>query len=465
LAELRKRLPARSQDALTRLPIDRSFVVKGFGTVVTGTFVGGTIRLSQTLTIEPGNRSVRVRGIQIHGHPEDTAYAGSRVALNLAGIDASEVRRGQTLIQPSAVAAVDTFDVEATLLPGVAELKHRAGVHLYAYASETVATVSLYEGYQPVKPGETRLMRMRLDRPVVLLPGDRFVLRQSSPAMTIGGGRILDTRPLSNLRKAACLNWLLDLKDAPLEQQFVLRIARRGTAGLSLNALSAETGLTIEAIVRITEGAEHHQSVVRLSNNLLMTREALDMTARLVISELQSRTQNAAVPGLKRAELKTHAKLSAEVFDFILEKLYRERKLDIRGDLVCSSDKADEVTGRDRGLLAAIAADFEAAGLACPAPEDVAKKLAIDHREMRRLITQLLHDKTLVKLGNNDLFVHHDALAKLKGQISSLRGKMLDIASFKQLTGLSRKYAIPLLEHLDRERITRKQDEHSRLVL
>jgi selenocysteine-specific elongation factor len=211
----------------------------------------GAIQAGQTLALEPCGCLVRVRGMQIHGRPEEHADVGCRIALNLSGIEVSEVSRGQTLVEQQTLNAVTTIDVEATLLPGCPGLKHRSMVHFHAFTSDALATVFLY-GYDTMLPGERRLIRIKLGKPVVLLPGDRFVLRQASPATTIGGGQVLNVHPLPNLRKARCLAWLKALQDSSLEQQLLLRVARCGIAGLEERRLMAETGLTQEAPQRLT---------------------------------------------------------------------------------------------------------------------------------------------------------------------------------------------------------------------
>ena len=179
LLNLAMRTHLETSDALMRMPLDRSFVMKGFGTVVTGTLLSGTIRDGQTLHLQPDDRAVRVRGLQTHGKPVPFAQPGSRVAVNLSGIDATQVRRGQTLVSPRTLSSVDTLDVEVRLLQSAPALKHRASIHFHAFTSETMASVSLY-GYEAVQPGTVRLMRLKLAEPIVLVPGDRFVLRQPS---------------------------------------------------------------------------------------------------------------------------------------------------------------------------------------------------------------------------------------------------------------------------------------------
>ena len=440
------------QDHVSRLPIDRSFVMKGFGTVVTGTLLSGAIQVGDALSLEPGIRAVRVRGLQTHGHPEEVVQSGSRVALNLAGIDVSEASRGQTLVSPGTLTAMSIIDVEAVLLPGVRSLKHRAQVHFHAFTADTLATVSLYD-YRPAEAGTRRLMRLRLHSPQILVPGDRFVLRQCSPACTIGGGVVIDSHPLANLRKTKCLAWLEVMQGASLEKQLQLRIARRGVNGLTLRGLVAETGFTPEALRRFIRSQINQNQIVYIGGDLLITSGFLDSA----IDSISARVKTGATSlGLKRAELRSQAGLCKEVFDFVIEKLAREQKLRLIGELInpCESDSKTSVP--DQPQLAAIAAAYNAAGLAAPKAAEVAAKLNLSEAEMRRFMTLLLRDRTLIRMGADALYIHQNALAQLKAQISLLRGQTLDVARFKQFTGLSRKYAIPLLEYLDRERITRK---------
>src|SRR5208282_85867 len=162
-------------------------------------------------------------GLQTHGRSEDRVSAGSRVALNIARAEVSEISRGQTIVPPETLSATSTIDAEVTLLPGVAVLKHRARVHFHAFTADTLASVSLY-GYSSAEAGVKRLMRLTLREPILLLPGDRFVLRQLSPAATIGGGRILDAQPIARLKKAGCTAWLELIRNASFEEQLRLRV-------------------------------------------------------------------------------------------------------------------------------------------------------------------------------------------------------------------------------------------------
>ena len=435
-------------------------MIKGFGTVVTGTLLSGEFHVGESLALEPGGRSVRVRGMQNHGHAEPHVRAGSRVALNLAGIEVSDANRGQTLVPEGTLIAVTTIDVDAVLLTDSTPVKHRSRIHFHAFTADTLATVSLY-GYEAAEPGTSRLMRLKLQKPIVLVPGDRFVLRSCSPAATIGGGHVLDAHPLPNLRKAKCFSWLGALKDSPPEEQLLLRVARRGTVGLTMQELVAETGLTREALQRITELLINSKRLLRIRGNVLLTNEAAAIAIDSITSRLEMDTIN---DDLKRSELKNQTGLRTEVFDFLLEKLATEKKLHLRQERIYPAAKEWPLADADSKLRSIIASIYEGAGLAAPSSAEVAARLNLKENEMRRHMTHLLRERVLIKMGLDEIYIHNRPLETLREQLRSLRGQALDVAGFKQLTGLSRKYAIPLLEYLERERITRKVGD-KRLVL
>jgi selenocysteine-specific elongation factor len=455
LVNLAMRTLVVSSGALMRMPLDRSFVMKGFGTVVTGTLISGAIREDEMVQIEPQSRSVRVRGLQTHGHAVPSAPPGSRVAINLSGVDATQVRRGQTLVSPGTIAAVDTIDVEVRLLNGASVLKHRASVHFHAFTAETMARVSLY-GYEAMQPGTLRLMRIKLAEPIVLVPGDRFVLRQPSPAGTVGGGTVLDTCPLPRQRKAETLAWLDELKTSSPTQQVVLRVNRRKTEGITLHSLSAETGWTGDEVRRQVNSPLESGELLLLPGDLLISRQASVAATRMIIARLQ-------VGAVKSSALRSQTGLPPEVFNSMLRDLVREQMVKVCDETV-SIFTARESTDAERDRLKIVAQAFEAAGLAPPSVLELAQQLKLKEVDMRRLVTVLQRDKTLVRMGSDNLFFHSVALKQLAVQLTPLRGSMMDVARFKQLTGLSRKYAIPLLEYLDRQRITRVQGDQ-RLIL
>ena len=457
LLELATRVEQGKPDTPVRMPLDRSFVMKGFGAVVTGTLLSGQIHEGQTLHLEPGSRAVRVRGLQTHGQGSKSAQGGTRVALNLAGIDADKIRRGQTLIEAKTLSPVDAIDVEITLLPEAHPLKHRAHVHFHAFTAETMASVSLY-GYDAVQPGSARLARIKLSEPMVLVPGDRFVLRQPSPAGTIGGGRVVDSHPEGRQRKSATLAWLEQLRTCSIAQQLLLRTRRRGTHGIILDALAKEGGVTAEAVRRDVDAAIQSGDLLLIASELLLSREAFQAASTAILSLLQSGQS------LKSSELRSQLCLSQQIFDFVMSRLASGKKVEMRGEAVSLFGAGLRSSNVETERLAAIAEAYKAAGLASPSVPELALRLNLKEADMRRLVTALQRDQTIVRMGSDDLFIHSDALQELAGRLAPLRGSLMEVARFKELTGLSRKYAIPLLEYLDRQRITRKQGDH-RLVL
>ncbi|HUD55208.1 MAG TPA: selenocysteine-specific translation elongation factor [Terracidiphilus sp.] len=457
LVNLAMRTPLETSDAMLRMPLDRSFVIKGFGTVVTGTLISGTIRDGETLHLEPGDRAVRVRGLQSHGEPVQYAPPGSRVAVNLSGIDANQVRRGETLVSPRTLSAVDTLDVEVRLLESAPALKHRANIHFHAFTSETMASVSLY-GYEAAKPGTLRLMRLRLAEPIVLVPGDRFVLRQPSPAGTIGGGRVLDAHPLPRQKKAPTQGWLEQLRAASPTAQLSLRVSRCNATGITLDRLSAETGLTRDAIRLQIDPAIELGDLYLISNNLLLSREAFLMAAHEITTCLRTGER------VKSSELRGRSALSHPVFGFVVNSLVQQKKIQLRDETVSIYNADVPASNSESDRLAAIARAYEDSGLAAPSVLELAKRFNIKETDMRRLITALQRDKTILRMGSDDLFIHSAVLSRLAAQLAPLRGSLMNVARFKQLTGISRKYAIPLLEYLDRQRITLKQNGE-RLIL
>jgi selenocysteine-specific elongation factor len=461
---LRQRLISLTEEAqggdldhVPRLPIDRAFVMKGFGTVVTGTLLSGSFHTGQSLTVEPGGRTVRVRGMQTHGRAEEFALAGSRVALNLAGVEVSELKRGQTLALPETLTAVTSIDVEAWLLPGSPALKHGALVHFHAFTSNTVANVLIY-GRGRFEAGSSRLLRIKLYSPILLTAGDPFVLRQVSPPATIGGGRVLDANPLPRLRKIQAMEWLETLRSAPAEEQIILRVARRGTEGLSLRRLMAETGLAREAAEPLLQRLILSHRLLQIPGEILLGNQALDAACGAIRGVLQ---QHAS--GVKRSELKTRTSLRPEILDFSLQRLAHAEELRLNGELVYPLQAGKPPSAPDPAQ-SAIAAVYQQAGLSAPLISEVGAMLKLKEGETRRHVTLLLREKILVQMGSENLFMHHEALARLRSEIKELHGQTVDIARFKQITGLSRKYVIPLLEYLDRQRITRKVGDQREVV-
>ncbi|MGH9544490.1 MAG: selenocysteine-specific translation elongation factor [Terriglobales bacterium] len=454
LAQTAADVPARDSSALSRLPIDRVFTMKGFGVVVTGTLVSGTIREEDELQVLPGGQRVRVRGIQVHGSRADQAAAGQRTALNLTGVATRELARGMVLAPPSAFHSTARVDVSLTLLPSAKPLKDRARVHLHAYTFETVATAVLYDQKQ-ISPGETALAQLRLATPTLLLPGDRFITRQFSPVVTIGGGVVLDASPVSRMPGLDAFLKILAGNDSV--SILLARIARPGHEGITLAELIAETGWPGKVIqAHLTEPVGQCR-VFRVGDRFVHA-PAMEALKLLITSTVASfHRENALVAGISKEELRERVEASSEVFAAAMEMLVREKKLGTAGEIVHLTGRGVVMKDDEAESHRTIEQAFASAGLKVPALKDVLAGLKVDKPRAQKMVTLLLRDKVLVKV-SEDLVFHRDALLDLRKRLSAEKTKSpkIDVARFKELTGVSRKYAIPLLEYLDREHVTRR---------
>jgi selenocysteine-specific elongation factor len=446
---------ARDAQALARLPIDRVFTMKGFGTVVTGTLVGGTIRKEQELEAFPSGRLVRVRGVQVHGKPADAAVAGERTALNLAGASTDDLSRGITLAPPATLVATRRIDVRLRLLPSAPRpLKDRARLHFHAHTMETVAQVVLYKAKQIV-PGDEGFAQLRLPEAALLSPGDRFIMRQFSPVTTIGGGIVLDAAPIPRAPAGDTFFQTMAGGDPALILR--ARIARRQHEGISLSRLIAETGWNRNVIEAKLSPAEREQQVLRIGDRFAETRAIEELKLDLQGTLEQFHQKNPLVAGIGREQLREQLKASAEVFAVVAAALVRNKKLEIAGDLVHLAGRGVAMKDEEAESKKIMEDAFAAAGLKVPALREVIAGLKVDRTRAQKIVTLLLRDKTLIKV-SEELVFHRSALAELRRQIAaySAKSSKIDVAQFKQLTGVSRKYAIPLLEYLDRERVTRR---------
>ncbi len=245
LAKLAATVPDKDASQYFRLPIDRAFAMRGFGTVVTGTLVSGVVRVDQEVELHPARKRVRVRGIQVHGADVQEAMAGQRTALNIAGVDVAELARGMVLAEAGRFHVTRHIDCAFDLLQSAKPLKHRAPVHFHAGTAEVEAEIRRLNGTDPIAPGSREYVRLVLSEPLLLLPGDRFIVRMFSPVITIGGGVVLD---IAAPRRIPAINRLRILETAPLSERIAL-LARESRYGIGMPELVARTGM-LEADLR-----------------------------------------------------------------------------------------------------------------------------------------------------------------------------------------------------------------------
>jgi len=445
----------RDPEAVARLPIDRVFTMKGFGTVVTGTLISGTIRQEDELEAFPSGRRVRVRGVQVHGHAAGAAVAGQRTALNLAGASTDDLTRGMTLVAPTTFAATRRMDVQLRLLPSAPRsLKTRSRVHFHSGTMEAVAELRLYGNVQ-IAPGETQFARVTLPEAALLLPGDRFIIRQFSPVITIGGGVVLDATPM---KRAAGLPSFLNLLATGSEEEVLqARIARQQISGLTMTALVAETGLSPKTIDRLLVNPVSRGKIIRIGGMFIHTLAVESLNLALIEQVKQFHKLNPLVGGISREQLREQKEIGSEIFGSVLDALVRQKKLELAGELVRLPGHGVVMKDEEAESKKTMEEAFATAGLKVPALPEVLAKLKVDKTRAQKIVTLLLRERVLVKI-SDELVFHRSALEALRRQIALQKAKSpkMDVALFKEMTGVSRKYAIPLLEYLDRERVTKR---------
>ncbi len=459
LREVALRAPQKDAGGWLRLPVDRSFSLRGFGTVVTGTLISGSVAPEQEVEAHPGARRLRVRGVQVHGRPVARAVAGQRTALNLAGAEPQELPRGTVLADPGRFCAVRKIECRFHLLPSARPLKHRAPVHFHAGTAEIEAEVRWLDGRSALEPGQSAFARILLRDPLLLLPGDRFIVRMFSPVITIGGGVVLDinSRPR---RSRQALRRLTVLETARPEERVVLLVSE-SPFGAGLSSLVARTGLP-EADIR-RAGSGGLVAVLEGGEPWLIAAARLEEAAARVREVLrQFHRQHPLLAGMPKSDVRSRALARAPAF--LLDALAaRFPEIVIEGELVRLAHHRPELQPDEQEALAAMESAFETSGLAVPPVSEVLARSGVDPARARILFEMLLRDKRLVRIGE-DLVFHARTLESLRRLVAQHKGERFTVPVFKAWTGVSRKYAIPLLEYLDRQRVTRREGDE-RIVL
>src|SRR6266571_4446066 len=464
-------VPQRPALGITRLPVDRSFSIKGFGSVVTGTLIAGTIREGDEVAILPRATTARVRGLEVFKKPTQVAYPGQRTAVNLQGVEAGAVERGHLLTTPGVLEPSYLLDVHLEMLPGSeAPLKDMSRVRFHHGTLEAMARVKLLGG-AATSPGGGGFAQLRLETPVTALPGDRFILRRYSPPITIGGGTILHTRPPKLRRSAPGARERFErLADPSPAIRLRALVREAGASGVDAHHLRSLTGLEPQESARLMEPMVRDGDVVALPAAVVRyvaggawREQSQDTVAALGAFH----TREPLKEGFPREELRTRlfARTHPDVFKFLLADLSRAGTIRMEKDRVAMASHRIAPTPKEAALMEQIEARFAAAGSNPPGLDEVIAALRAEPLQAERLFHLLLGRGRLVRIPDGKVF-HAQALEDLKHRLWEQRARspLIDISEFKDLSGTSRKNAIPLLEHFDHSRVTRREG-NKRLIL
>jgi len=477
LGELKKALTdaaekASAKDAARyfRLPIDRAFAIKGFGSVVTGTLISGSVGPGDEVELFPRGERLRVRGVQSGGKTVERATPGQRTAVNLAGIEHTALKRGMVLAAPGKFRKTRRIDVRLELLPSARKMKQGARVHFHTGTVETIAEI-FFHGEKELPPGASAVANLKLQEEVLALPGDRFIVRQFSPVVTIGGGAVLDPLARRPMLRDKGRTAFLETLERQNGGETLAAMTERAVLGLGYQEIVARTGWTekeIQGAVEKLHGTGRIRTVS--SEPLVLLSGKLFEEVRKKITEKVERFQkeNPLLPGISREDLRTSLgkRVRSETFRAALEELAAQKKLDARGELVKKTGSEITLLAEEARAKEQIEAAFARASLAVPSVKEVLAKLTVEAKRAEKLLQILLREKNLLRV-SPELVFHCQALAQLKEQLSAYKkakGDRISVPAFKELTGITRKYAIPLLEYLDREHVTRRVGEE-RVIL
>lgn len=452
---------ARGSSRYFRLPIDRAFTMKGFGAVVTGTLVSGAIHVDEEAALYPGGKRVRVRGLHSGGRSISQAFAGQRTAVNLTGIEHAEIERGMVLAPADTFEPNDRLDARVTLLRSARPLRDRARVRFHQGTADAAADILLLEAKE-LAPGASAFAQIKLGSAFLLLPGDRFILRQLSPAVTIGGGVVLDSRAPRHKRGDATVIPSLNTLESGNQQEILASMISREPRGLTLREIVVATGWDHEEIQEIaTNLAVQKRARVISEQPWLIASDQAAAQCRASLRNLieEFHRANPLLPGMAKQDLRGRLpKVSTAVFEAALTDLLKAGILGISGNLVHRAQRTISLSSEEWRAKDLIEREFEHAGLAAPNFNDVLAKLPVEPARAQKILQILLREGVLMKV-TADLIFHRSAMARLRELLAGYRrerGDRITIPAFKDLAGISRKYAIPLLEYLDRERVTRR---------
>lgn len=456
------------RDATTRvfrLPIDRVFTMKGFGSVITGTTYSGRVRVEDEVEVLPGEKRSRARAIQVHGEPRDEASAGERTSMNLSDIPLEELHRGQQVLHPGTLRASSVITVkldllQPDLLKDAKPLADQTRIRFHHLSAELLGTIRFVDDTEKaLQPGAGAFAQIRLEAPVVAVAGDRFVVRRYSPALTIGGGTVLDAH-LGKLSRATRPEILETLAGGTLQERVELMSKLRGLRGVTIDEIQARTGIRAQTL---TKELRKIPNVVMTGSTFLHGDVLVDFRRRSMEFLDRYFKSNKMAVNVPKGEFVQQLIPATAPVNFLLADLANEKIAVVHGDALDIPGRSKTLGGAEGELARAIEARFAEAGLQTPATSEIIKAIPQKPKVIEGVIGYLVKQGTLIRLAEG-IYLHRDVVAAAREKLTTKKGQTIDVAQFKELFGISRKVAIPLLELFDRDGATKRVGD-SRQVL
>lgn len=477
IAEAAKMLGRTDRGLAARLPIDRSFSMKGFGTVVTGTLASGSIGEGDELELLPAGRRVRVRGVQVHGQKVSTAPAYRRVAVNLAGVDVEEASRGMTLAEPSTLRPTRVVDASVETLPDLPRaLRSRHRVRVHIGSAEVLARLQIIGPDTEIGAGSDGLVQLRFESEVVTFPGERFILRSYSPPRTIGGGEVIGVDTVKHRRRdlPTVTEQLNKLRSTGgLAERLLILLKWSGPRGIDLAELQRTHGVSTAALDSAISDL-HARGAIETIGETVIDREVFAGLSRDIANAVSAfHVRDRIARGVNRLELKSSISpyLSEAIFESAVNALMQSGILLAERDVLMSAQNSVAMSPAETALQEALMRAFDQAGLEPPKVDQIIAGAittgSMSANDARRIVQRMLSDKQLIKVTDEYWFAAA-AVDELKRRLRDFADRsperIIDMAEFKEIAGVSRKYAIPLIEYLDRERFTVRRGD-KRVIL
>ncbi len=451
----------KTSDGIFRLPIDRVFTLKGFGTVITGTAVSGMIASDAPVEILPAGITTKVRGLHSHGRAIDKAYAGQRIALNLQGVEKDDLKRGDVAVAPSRFVPTKTMDLFLEMLKDVPALKNRSLVHFYAGTSETVARVILYET-EELKAGESCFCQFRLQTPIIAMSGDRYIIRRFSPLETLGGGEVLDPSPARRKRKDGIQDLNL-LHTGGLDQKLALKIEKAGLSGITAHTIYGWINADLTAVQNAVNGLKQSGLIIR-HEDLLIHKHAFDLLNTRVMTLLRAfHKEHPLKPGMPKEEVRTILGSDPRLFNFLLSTL---KDVIVEKELLRLKDFRVALSGAAEVHKAKILALLTKGEFLPPTRSEMSETLGMDHKQITDILNILAKERSVVRV-NESIYLSAAAYERMLNELRAFYAKKpeMTVAEFRDLLNTSRKFALPFLEHLDAVRVTLRIGDARKLLL
>jgi selenocysteine-specific elongation factor len=465
LDQLSLEVEEKPTSGLLRLPIDRVFIMKGFGTVVTGTLVSGNVFTGENIEILPFHKEGKVRNIQVYNQSVERAVAGQRTAINIQGIEASEITRGSVLIRPKTFIPSQLIDAYLEYLPhAIRPLKNRTTLRFHIGSSLASASIIMLDR-EELNPGEGGFVQLRLDRPVVVAPHDRFVIRASSLIQTVGGGIVLDPHPLKHKRFSSnVLKELKILKEGNYEDIIAQHIINAGLRGIGLEELLYRIAIPSEIITEILKKMEKKGEILWIDSEKIKVigKDSYQRLREMILNQIKEFHQRFPMKsGLLKEELRTKlpSDVDPKLFQNLIQDLIQSKEIILEKDrLRLPQHQVSSID--EKGLIKKVEEAVLKGGLQTPSPKELAEQWGEKEDEVKYVFDYLVHQGVLIKI-KDGIYIHQLPLDQLKEELISYLKEHGEIntSQFKELTQVSRKYTIPLIEYFDQIRLTLRVGE------